>query len=82
MIFFFFVQFCDAGIGYGESMCGVSKTKILIKGGTVVNAHHQEVADVYVEDGLIVSVKPHIHVCLHLRFFLFGLMKFELEFHS
>ncbi|XP_048319096.2 dihydropyrimidinase-like [Ziziphus jujuba] len=57
-------QFCDAGIGYEESTCGISTTssKILIKGGTVVNAHHLEVADVYVEDGIIVAVKPHIHV--------------------
>ncbi|PON75721.1 Hydantoinase/dihydropyrimidinase [Parasponia andersonii] len=58
-------QFCDAGIGYGESTCGFStpsQSKILIKGGTVVNAHHLEVADVYVEDGIIVTVKPDIHV--------------------
>ncbi|KAJ3669187.1 hypothetical protein LUZ60_011137 [Juncus effusus] len=37
-------------------------TKILIKGGTVVNAHHKEIADVYIEDGIIVSVKPNIEV--------------------
>ncbi|XP_078438543.1 pyrimidine 2 isoform X2 [Wolffia australiana] len=37
-----------------------SPSKILIKGGTVVNAHHQELADVYIEDGLIVSVRPNI----------------------
>ncbi|KAF3430945.1 hypothetical protein FNV43_RR25675 [Rhamnella rubrinervis] len=59
-------QFCEAGIAYDESGCGMSSTtsssKILIKGGTVVNAHHQELADVYVEDGIIVSVKPHINV--------------------
>ncbi|PQP96686.1 dihydropyrimidinase isoform X2 [Prunus yedoensis var. nudiflora] len=57
-------QFCDAGIGYGES-CGVSSsssTKLLIKGGTVVNAHEMEVADVYVEDGIIVAVRPNIKV--------------------
>lgn len=35
-------------------------TRILIKGGTVVNAIHKEVSDVYVEDGLIVSVRPDI----------------------
>lgn len=28
-----------------------------------MNAHHQEVADVYVEDGIIVAVKPNIKVC-------------------
>lgn len=56
-------QFCEAGIGYTE--CGASPyspSKILIKGGTVVNAHHQEIADVYVEDGIIVAVKPNIKV--------------------
>ncbi|GMP91483.1 hypothetical protein CsSME_00042165 [Camellia sinensis var. sinensis] len=58
-------QFCEAGIGYGNSECGVSSSsssKILIKGGTVVNAHHQEIADVYVEDGIIAAVKPNIKV--------------------
>ncbi|KAK8484906.1 hypothetical protein V6N13_082433 [Hibiscus sabdariffa] len=56
-------QFCDAGVGYTESTCGFSSTsssKLLIKGGTVVNAHNQEVADVYVEDGIIVAVRPNI----------------------
>lgn len=54
---------CDAGInGYAaDSGCGYSN-KILIKGGTVVNAFSQELADVYVEDGLIVAVKPNIMV--------------------
>ncbi|GAB2287086.1 dihydropyrimidinase [Dionaea muscipula] len=60
-------QFCEAGIGYGESGCGTaasssSLSKILIKGGTVVNAFYEEVADVYVEDGIIVAVKPNIKV--------------------
>ncbi|XP_042484812.1 dihydropyrimidinase-like [Macadamia integrifolia] len=50
--------FCSAGFGEG---CSYS-TKLLIKGGTVVNAHHQEIADVYVEDGIIVSVQPNINV--------------------
>jgi dihydropyrimidinase len=36
----------------------------LIKGGTVVNAHHQQVADVYIEDGIIVAVNPTITVFL------------------
>ncbi|KAG5517339.1 hypothetical protein RHGRI_037931 [Rhododendron griersonianum] len=56
-------QFCEAGIGYRQ--CGASpysSSKILIKGGTVVNAHHQEIADVYVEDGIIAAVKPNIKV--------------------
>ncbi|XP_062082269.1 dihydropyrimidinase isoform X1 [Humulus lupulus] len=58
-------KFCAAGIGDGDSTCGFSTkslSKILIKGGSVVNAHHEEVADVYVEDGIIVAVKPHINV--------------------
>lgn len=61
-------QFCEVGIEYGESGCQVSASsssssrKILIKGGTVVNAHHQEIADVYIEDGIIVSVHPNIKV--------------------
>ncbi|GAU22139.1 hypothetical protein TSUD_251670 [Trifolium subterraneum] len=61
-------QFCEAGIGYGESTCGTtsssssSSSKLLIKGGTVVNAHHQHLADVYVENGIIVAVQPNIMV--------------------
>ncbi|KAI5659574.1 hypothetical protein M9H77_28367 [Catharanthus roseus] len=58
-------EFCDARISYGDSGCGISlssSSKILIKGGIVVNAHHQEVADVYIDDGLIVDVKPNIKV--------------------
>ncbi|KAK1292249.1 hypothetical protein QJS10_CPB17g01662 [Acorus calamus] len=41
-------------------MGSASATKILIKGGTVVNAHHKMVADVYIEDGIIVYVGPDI----------------------
>ncbi|KAL6506151.1 dihydropyrimidinase [Orobanche gracilis] len=58
-------QFCDAEIVYGESACGAVQShpsSILIKGGTVVNAHHQQVADVYIEDGIIVSVQNNIMV--------------------
>ncbi|WJX64498.1 dihydropyrimidinase [Trifolium repens] len=61
-------QFCEAGIGYGESTCGTasssssSSSKLLIKGGTVVNAHHQHLADVYVQNGIIVAVQPNIMV--------------------
>ncbi|KAK2977544.1 hypothetical protein RJ640_018186 [Escallonia rubra] len=57
--------FCDSGYGCGAYEGGLSwssSSKILIKGGTVVNAHHQEVADVYVKDGVIVAVKPNIKV--------------------
>jgi dihydropyrimidinase len=42
----------------------------LIKGGTVVNAHHQQVADVYIEDGIIVAVNPTITVFLFPIHFL------------
>lgn len=28
----------------------------------MVNAHHKEMLDVYIEDGIIVSVKPNIRV--------------------
>ncbi|KAF9594009.1 hypothetical protein IFM89_026721 [Coptis chinensis] len=51
-------EFCDV---YGDFECG-SSSKLLIKGGTVVNAHHQELADVYVENGIIVTVQPNIKV--------------------
>ncbi|GAY50919.1 hypothetical protein CUMW_130310 [Citrus unshiu] len=59
--------FCDAGSEYGGLQCGIqssssSSAKILIKGGTVVNAHHQQIADVYVEDGIVVAVQPNINV--------------------
>uniref|UniRef100_A0A1D1XX07 dihydropyrimidinase n=2 Tax=Anthurium amnicola TaxID=1678845 RepID=A0A1D1XX07_9ARAE len=52
---------CDLSCGDAESRSS-SPTKILIKGGTVVNAHHKEVADVYIEDGVVVSVRPTIKV--------------------
>ena len=65
-MFFFLFQFCSAERGPGGESCGVpsssSSTRILIKGGTVVNAHHQQLADVYVEDGIIVAVQPNIKV--------------------
>ncbi|XP_074321229.1 dihydropyrimidinase [Silene latifolia] len=59
--------FCEAENRYGEAGCQISSsssssTKILIKGGTVVNAHHQQLADVYVEDGVIIAVQPNIKV--------------------
>ncbi|KAL9260518.1 Dihydropyrimidinase-like protein [Drosera capensis] len=73
LIFFFFAyshlvyaaaQFCESGTVYGDSGCGTStaSSKMLITGGIVVNAFHQEVADVYVEDEIIVAVKPNIKV--------------------
>ncbi|KAF9665763.1 hypothetical protein SADUNF_Sadunf16G0157600 [Salix dunnii] len=67
-------QFCKTDIGIGEVGCGIlsppsSTTKLLIKGGTVVNAHHQEFADVYVEDGIIVAVEPNLRELCYVRFF-------------
>ncbi|TYI67391.1 hypothetical protein E1A91_D08G014600v1 [Gossypium mustelinum] len=58
---------CEVGTGNGGSIGGISwlpasLSKLLIKGGTVVNAHRQERGDVYVEDGIIVAVKPNIKV--------------------
>ncbi|KAH1108909.1 hypothetical protein J1N35_012677 [Gossypium stocksii] len=58
---------CEVGTGNGGLVGGISPlpaslSKLLIKGGTVVNAHRQERADVYVEDGIIVAVKPNIKV--------------------
>lgn len=43
-------------------MGGDASSRILVKGGTVVNAYHKEIADVYVEDGIIVDVRPNIMV--------------------
>nr|POF16939.1 dihydropyrimidinase [Quercus suber] len=76
------LQFCTAGIEYGESSCGVSSSslKILIKGGIVVNAHREEVDDVYVKDGIIVAVKPNIKV--PKLFSSHGLVKKEFQFFS
>ncbi|KAB1227519.1 Dihydropyrimidinase [Morella rubra] len=73
-------QFCDAGFGSDKSAheISLSSSKILIKGGTVVNAHKEEVADVYVEDGIIVAVEPNIKVLIffylgsHLNTWLLG----------
>ncbi|KAF6168475.1 hypothetical protein GIB67_005027 [Kingdonia uniflora] len=54
------LEFCYEGESAG---CRSPTTlKILIKGGIVVNAHHQELADVYVEDGIIVLVQSKIKV--------------------
>ncbi|CAH8362443.1 unnamed protein product [Eruca vesicaria subsp. sativa] len=63
-VFFVVVEKCRESV-----WCGILWDSIfffidkdLIKGGTVVNAHHQQLADVYVEDGIIVSVQPNIKV--------------------
>lgn len=59
-------EFCDSGFGYGDSGCGIpfssSSSKILVKGGTVVNAHHKELADVFIDNGIILDVRPNIKV--------------------
>ncbi|KAL8210204.1 hypothetical protein R6Q57_006936 [Mikania cordata] len=59
-------QICESGLGYCDSE-SVLSSKILIKGGTVVNADHLEVADVYIEDGVIVDVRPNIKVSDEFR---------------
>ncbi|VAH65114.1 unnamed protein product [Triticum turgidum subsp. durum] len=59
-------EFCAAagGGGGGAGGCGGGGdgTRILIKGGTMVNAHRAEEADVYIEDGVVVAVRPNIPV--------------------
>ena len=57
------VKFCAAAGGGAAGSCGGGDgTRILIKGGTVVNAHRAEEADVYIEDGVVVAVRPNIPV--------------------
>ncbi|KAG8484882.1 hypothetical protein CXB51_021291 [Gossypium anomalum] len=69
---------CEVGTGNGGSVGGISPlpaslSKLLIKGGTVVNAHRQERADVYVGDEVTVldatgryvmpgGIDPHTHL--------------------
>ncbi|XP_027068657.2 dihydropyrimidinase-like [Coffea arabica] len=58
-------EFCDARMDYSVVGCGGSDStsqRILIKGGTVVNAHHQQVADVFIDNGIVTDVKPNIKV--------------------
>ncbi|CAM0883166.1 unnamed protein product [Alopecurus aequalis] len=56
-------EFCAAAGGGAAGSCGGGDgTRILIKGGTVVNAHRAEEADVYIEDGVVVAVRPNIPV--------------------
>lgn len=58
-------EFCDARMDYSVVGCGGSDStsqRILIKGGTVVNAHYQQVADVYIDNGIVADVKPNIKV--------------------
>jgi len=47
--------------------CTEKSNKLLIKGGTVVNADHQQQADVYVEDGIITLVAPNLKVTDDVR---------------
>lgn len=60
---------CAGGATGDEWPCTDYKlsSKLLIKGGTVVNAESQQVADVYIEDGIIVSVQPNIKVADEVR---------------
>ncbi|KAL5720142.1 dihydropyrimidinase [Ranunculus cassubicifolius] len=54
-------EFCRVE-DYGDHCGEISSNKLLIKGGIVVNAHHQQISDVYIEDGIILSVQPNIKV--------------------
>ncbi|RWW09328.1 hypothetical protein GW17_00027176, partial [Ensete ventricosum] len=64
-------QFCH--VGY-ESDCDLSSEKILIKRGTVMNAHRKEVAEVYIEVGIVVSVRPNIKVSWSLSSAVYNLV--------
>jgi dihydroorotase-like cyclic amidohydrolase len=47
--------------------CTQQTSKLLIQGGTVVNADYQQQADVYIEDGVIKLVAPNLKVSkLHI----------------
>jgi hypothetical protein len=70
------VKFCAAAVGGAASCGGGDGTRILIKGGTVVNAHRAEEADVYIEDGVVVAVRPNIPVSGRCAFGRFGLVAF------
>eukprot|EP00249_Psilotum_nudum_P013612 c24425_g1_i1 orf=171-1739(+) len=50
----------EADAGYGRLCENRLPTKLLIRGGNVVNADRQQIADVYIEDGIIVAVEPDI----------------------
>jgi hypothetical protein len=70
-------KFCAAAVGGAATSCGGGDgTRILIKGGTVVNAHRAEEADVYIEDGVVVAVRPNIPVSGRCAFGRFGLVAF------
>jgi hypothetical protein len=49
-------------VGSENFECAQKSPKILIKGGTVVNADHQQIADVYIKDGKFLIVAPDIKV--------------------
>ncbi|KAL5219782.1 hypothetical protein ABZP36_024495 [Zizania latifolia] len=55
-------EFCAAAGGGAGCGGGGDGARILIKGGTVVNAHRAEEADVYIEDGVVIAVRPNIRV--------------------
>lgn len=79
------VKFCAAvGGGGGAGGCGGGGdcTRILIKGGTVVNAHRAEEADVYIEDGVVVAVRPNIPVSSRSAFgrFVLGVLGLPISF--
>ena len=42
--------------------CTQPRSKLLVHGGTVVNADYQQQADVYIEDGVVKLVAPNLKV--------------------
>lgn len=54
------LQVCTVGSEGLE--CTERTSKLLIQGGTVVNADYQQQADVYIEDGVIKLVAPNLKV--------------------
>ena len=57
----FFKQACSM-VGDICPAIDTTSTKLLIRGGIVVNADRQQIADVYIEDGIIVAIEPNIKV--------------------
>jgi len=65
-------QFCAVGGDAASCGGGGDGTRILIKGGTVVNAHRAEEADVYIEDGIVVAVRPNIPVSCLIAYYAYA----------
>ncbi|KAL3683562.1 hypothetical protein R1sor_001584 [Riccia sorocarpa] len=75
---FLLLLLLEPSFSLSDGMCGLEPTdslqcvtstssKILVKGGTVVNADYQQNADVYIEDGIIKLVAPNLKVADDVR---------------